>query len=227
MMDIAAERKRSVRMASQQRSAETREALLSSGSSVFAATPFDKARIADVFEPLALTQGAFYFHFDNKHELAAEIVRREHEAIIVVTEAVLAASKDGLLGLRQLAVELGKLIRENITVQAGLRLTAHTPEEFKDYLPESFAIWERTILRFLERASGQGTLIDGLDLKETASYIVATFMGAQQLSFIVSNWADIEDRVRIAATFTVRSIATEEAFRMLDAKSPAEALTRT
>ena len=101
------------------------------------------------------------------------------------------------------------------------------PEQIKDDLPESFAVWERTILRFLERAIGQGTLIDGLDLKETASYIVATFMGAQQLSFIVSNWADIEDRVRIAATFTVRSIATEEAFRMLDAKSPAEALTRT
>jgi AcrR family transcriptional regulator len=213
-------------MASQQRSAETREALLSSGSRVFAGTPFDKARIADVFEPLSLTQGAFYFHFDNKHDLAAEIVRREHEAMIVVTEAVLAASKDGLLGLRQLAVELGKLIRENITVQAGLRLTAHAPEEFKDYLPESFAIWERTILRFLERASGQGTLIDGLNLNEAASYIVATFMGAQQLSFVVSNWADIEDRVRIAATYAVRSIATEEAIRALDAKRPDEALTR-
>jgi AcrR family transcriptional regulator len=202
-------------MGKQQRSEETRKALLISGSHVFASKPFDKARIADILEPLGLTQGAFYFHFDNKHDLALEIIRSEHEAMVRLSNEVLNESADGLIGLVDLSSKLARLVRSDITVQAGLRLTSHAPEEFPEYLGNSFDIWNTTIAKFLLMAQEDGSMRQDIDRTTASSFVVATFMGVQEISAIVSGWVDFEERLRDVSTLAIRAIATEEGYERL------------
>lgn len=199
-------------MGKQQRSEETREALIESGSRLFATTPFDKARIADVLEPLGLTQGAFYFHFENKHDLALEIIRREHAMMVQLSESVLSGADSGLAGLHEVSSMLAALVRSDITVQAGLRLTSHTPEEFPEFLGASFSVWNETIGKFLLRAQAEGDVRSDIDLDAGARFVVATFVGVQEISAIATRWADVEERIWEVSSFAIRGIATDESY---------------
>lgn len=199
-------------MGKQQRSEETREALIESGSRVFATTPFDKARIADVLKPLGLTQGAFYFHFENKHELALEIIRREHAMMVELSEMVLGAAGSGLTGLHEVSTRLAELVRSDVTVQAGLRLTSHTPEEFPEFLGASFTIWNDTIGKFLHRAQSAGEVRSDVDVEAASRFVVATFVGVQEISAIATRWADLDERIREVSSLAIRAIASDEGY---------------
>lgn len=205
-------------MVKQQRSAETREKLLESGAKVFASTPYDKSRIADVIEPIGVTQGAFYFHFDSKHDLALEIIKLEHELMIALSEKVMSTSPDGLAGLRATGLELARLIKRNLTVKAGLRLTSHVPEEFPEYLGRSFDIWEVTVSQFLVHGQQEGTIRTDLDIGSTAKYIIATFVGLQEMSGIETKWRDLPDRIRTQGLLTLRAVAAPDAYAELEAR---------
>lgn len=199
-------------MGKQQRSEETREALVESGSRVFATTAFDKARIADVLEPLGLTQGAFYFHFENKHDLALEVIRREHAMMVELSERVLTSAESGLVGLREVSSRLADLVRSDVTVQAGLRLTSHTPEEFPEFHGASFSIWIETIGRFLRRAETEGQVRPEVDIDAAARFVVATFVGVQEISAISTQWSDLNARIREVSSLAIRGIATDEGY---------------
>ncbi|MDR6200000.1 AcrR family transcriptional regulator [Microbacterium sp. SORGH_AS428] len=207
-------------MGKQQRSEETREALIQSGSRLFATTPFDKARIADVIGPLGLTQGAFYFHFENKHDLALEIIRREHAKMVELSEAVLDAADSGLAGLHEVSSRLAELVRSDIVVQAGLRLTSHTPQEFPEFLGASFAIWNATIEKFLLRGQGEGDVRRDLDVHAAARFVVATFVGVQEISAVATGWADLDERIREVSSLAIRGIATEDGYAAFAASIP-------
>lgn len=202
-------------MGKQQRSEETREALVESGSRVFATTAFAKARIADVLEPLGLTQGAFYFHFENKHDLALEVIRREHAMMVDLSEKVLTSAESGLVGLREVSSRLAYLVRSDVTVQAGLRLTSHTPEEFPEFLGASFSIWIETIGRFLRRAKTEGQVRAEVDIDAAARFVVATFVGVQEISAISTQWSDLNARIREVSSLAIRGIATDEGYANL------------
>ncbi|OWP20998.1 hypothetical protein CBF90_13825 [Microbacterium sp. AISO3] len=204
-------------MGKQQRSGETREALLESGSRVFATIPFDKARIADVIEPLGVTQGAFYFHFENKHELALEIIRREHAMMVDLSERVLSSAGGGLAGLHEVSTGLAELVRADVTVQAGLRLTSHTPEEFPEFLGASFTMWNDAIGKFLLRAQGAGEVRSDVEIEAASRFVVATFVGVQEISAIATRWADLDERIREVSSLAIRGIATDEGYEAFTA----------
>ncbi|WP_454167858.1 ScbR family autoregulator-binding transcription factor [Microbacterium lacticum] len=210
-------------MGKQQRSEETREALIASGSRVFATTPFDKARIADILEPLGLTQGAFYFHFENKHELALEVIRREHAMMVELSEKILSEANSDLAGLHEVAARLAELVRSDMTVQAGLRLTSHTPEEFPEFLGASFSIWNDAIAKFLRRAQAEGEVRPDLNLDAAARFVVATFVGVQEISAITTRWSDLEERIREVSSLAIRGISTDEGYAVLVASTAATA----
>lgn len=199
-------------MGKQQRSEDTRQALIESGSRVFATTPFDKARIADVLQPIGLTQGAFYFHFENKHALALEVIRREHAMMVDLSEKVLSATDSGLAGLYEVSVRLAELVRSDITVQAGLRLTSHSPEQFPEFLGVSFSIWYETIGKFLRRAQAEREIRADVDIDIAAQFVVATFVGAQEISAIAAQWSDLDERIRGVGALAIRGIATDEGY---------------
>ncbi|WP_217181059.1 TetR family transcriptional regulator [Streptomyces sp. AC495_CC817] len=201
-------------MAKQQRSEETRQALIASGARVFAKTPFDKARIADVLEPLGLTQGAFYFHFANKHELALEIIKTELSLMVELAEQGASSAPDPLTGLHGMSLALARLVQTDVRVQAGLRLTAHSPGEFPEFLGASFGVWESTISRSLEGAQADGLVSRDLDLGAAARFIVATFVGVQEISAISADWTDLEARIDEVAALSIRAIATDAGMKL-------------
>jgi AcrR family transcriptional regulator len=196
-------------MAKQQRSEETRFALVQSAAKVFAVTPYDKARVADIIEPLGLTQGAFYFHFGNKRDLALEVIRREHHLIVQMTEKVQETAPDGLSGSRLLGQELAKLVRKDRLVQAGLRLTSQTPDEFPEFVGTSTRVWQDALTRFLQDAQHQGTVRSNVSVDAASRFVVATFLGVQEMSAITTKWRDLEERMAESGVLALHAIATE------------------
>lgn len=195
-------------MRQQQRREETRRALVESGSRVFASTPFDKARIADVIDPLGVTQGAFYFHFTNKHELALEIIR---DALLLLEAASQRAtgSADGVLaGLNALGDLFSETLQEHLIVRAGIRLMEASSEDFPEF-PDSWVTpWLKVARSLCEGLEGRDMLHPALDPERAAAFVVAALIGSYRIA-VMGRSGKVNARVGEATRLAVGAVTVD------------------
>ena len=69
-------------MVTQARAHATRESIVRGAGQVFSDASYSSAKLGDVIAAAGVTQGALYFHFDSKRDLALEVIRRQHAASV-------------------------------------------------------------------------------------------------------------------------------------------------
>lgn len=182
-------------MARQQRAIETRESIVVAAARVFAEGGYRASTLSDVTREAQVTQGAIYFHFGSKRELAAEIIRRQHETSLAAGEQQLKESESGAEGMVALSATLAEQIVRNPIVQAGLRLSTESVDDLADVAAVPYLDWIATCRQFLERAADGGELRAGLDLDAAAEVVISSFTGVQFVAAAVANGADLIERL--------------------------------
>lgn len=182
-------------MTKQQRSAQTRETVVLAAARLFARRGYRGTTLNDIALAAHATQGAVYFHFSSKQDLAAEVIRREHETSIRVGLRCLAGEPAGLSSLVMLSGEIAKSIMTDPVAQAGMRLSTESVAELADSSRTPYLDWLDTCRRFLHLAAELGETRDGLDLDAAGQLVVDAFTGAQTISTALTGGADLLDRL--------------------------------
>lgn len=179
----------------QQRAIATRDALVLSASRVFAAAGYRAATLSQISADAEVTQGALYFHFRSKQDLAAEVIRRQHQLSIAVGASCLQSSTSGIEGMVLLSGALATQIQSNPIVQAGLRLSTESAADLADASVTPYVEWISTSRLFIEKAAAQQELVGGLDVDMAAEVIISSFSGTQFVSVALSGGTDLIDRL--------------------------------
>ncbi|TPW77870.1 ScbR family autoregulator-binding transcription factor [Schumannella soli] len=177
-------------MPKQARAIATRETIVDAAAEVFAERSFASATLADVIARAGVTQGSLYFHFASKHELAAHLIREQHARSIA-----LPAGVDGARAMIEVSLALARQIQSDRIVQAGLRLSTESLEQFPELVAHPYEAWAEASAALIERAIELGELAPDLDPAAAGRVLRSSFTGIQVASRVTADWVDLVDRL--------------------------------
>ncbi|KAA0959848.1 TetR/AcrR family transcriptional regulator [Microbacterium sp. ANT_H45B] len=180
----------------QQRSIDTREAILSGAARVFARVTYAESRYRDVALESGASEGALYFHFRSKADLARAVLAEQQErmtAVLVETEAEPGTGLDILL---RLMVNLGNLIARDEIVQAGIRLAGQPSTEVTAEVSEPYVEWVRIARALIARGVEDQSIRSDADVAVYAEFFNTVFVGSQVLSGLEDHWASLPSRIK-------------------------------
>lgn len=187
----------------QERAVRTRERVLASAAAAFAAKGYPAVTILDVAQSAGLTKGAVYFHYENKDALAVAVTELFNRRIAEIARAVEDLGLPPVSAVAELLIRTAVAFRDETALQAGARLQlerqligAQIPLPYEGYtdLITSWLAKEGPAARPGTAGPGSPTTL--------ATVLVSAFFGAQHISWVLNNRADLAERT-IAVVRTI------------------------
>jgi AcrR family transcriptional regulator len=174
----------------QERAERTRTAILDAAAEVIEERGFAGASLSDILMRAGVTKGALYFHFSSKDELAHALITEQFR----VEQPFTDLKKVGLQTAIDLCHGMAHGLLTDVRVRASVRLVVETGS-FSSPTPEAYTRWIEVVAQYLAAAKERGDLRQELDPDRVAHWVVATFLGIQIQSQVLTGRADIHDRV--------------------------------
>ncbi|MFF8381474.1 ScbR family autoregulator-binding transcription factor [Streptomyces sp. NPDC015661] len=166
-------------MTKQERSVRTRDALIRSAAGEFDRHGYTLATLSAISAGAGVSPGALHFHFENKAAVADAV---EHEACTALRRTariVYGHRSNALQNLTDTSHALARLLREDIVVRAGFRLSCSDDSRTELNLRQE---WQSCVQQRLAEAADEGLLAPGLGRRQDlARTIVAATIGLQAL----------------------------------------------
>lgn len=194
----------------QARATQTRAQVVAAAAELFAERGFSRTSIADVAERVGMTKGAVYFHFRDKEDMAAEVVRELYERWQSMVSETRAANLPPLQTVRALLDLASHTFFDDDVVKAGARLQAERSLT-NSTLPEPYVEWISTVSTLLAQARGAGQLRAGVDPESAAYALVSAFFGVQHISDVLNRRADLPRRWADMSELIFPSIVADQA----------------
>ncbi|MCX5388091.1 ScbR family autoregulator-binding transcription factor [Streptomyces sp. NBC_00083] len=194
----------------QERAVRTRGLILDAAARAFADKGYPATTILDVAELMGATKGAVYFHFANKGALAAAVTEEFYVRLRASAQQVTDQALPPLATLAELLVRTGVLFRDDEVIRAGARLQIEQSLIETD-LPAPFVGYTETVTGLLRAAHAEGALPGGHDPEAVGRVLVSAFFGAQHMSWVMNDRADIAERVREILSVVLPGAADAEA----------------
>jgi AcrR family transcriptional regulator len=177
----------------QERAIRTRGVILDAAAAAFAEEGFPNVTIKNIADRAEMTKGAVYFHFANKEALAVAVAEHFYRRL----RAVVAPSLDGCTpdAVREVLLRVAAAFRDDHVIQAGARLQIERAY-IKAELPTPYVDFTDRITEILRRCQDAGTLPASGDPETLARVLRSALFGAQHISWVTSERADIVERVR-------------------------------
>lgn len=179
----------------QARAVRTREQVLAAAATAFADKGFPAVTIVDIAELTGVTKGAVYFHYANKEALAVAVTEKFYRQLPTVALDVDALDVPPLEAVAELLLRTAVAFRDDKVIQAGARLQIERSLIGAE-LPTPYVDYTRLITHYLTRAQSAGDLPDATDPATLAQVLVSAFFGAQHISWILNDRADLYERTR-------------------------------
>ncbi|MEV5843783.1 ScbR family autoregulator-binding transcription factor [Streptomyces sp. NPDC048179] len=177
----------------QDRSARTRQLVLTAASELFAEHGFRHTSVKDVADRVEMTKGAVYFHYPTKEALAVAVVEEHYARWPALLEQVVTEGHGPLGTAARLLERAAVAFRDDVVVQAGARLQIERPQIDAE-LPTPYLDWTELLESLLLAAAASGELRDGVDPRAAARVLVSAFFGAQHISDVLHGRTDVADR---------------------------------
>ncbi|WP_433544661.1 ScbR family autoregulator-binding transcription factor [Streptomyces sp. CA-294286] len=202
-------------MAQQERAIRTRRAILVAAAEVFDEVGYEAATISGILKRAGVTKGALYFHFTSKEELAQGVLAEQVRAMPAVPaqELMLQQAVDEAL----LLAHLLKKDTGNPIVRGSVRLTTDhgTAQDGLDRRAPMQG-WMDHSTEVFGAAQRAGEILPHVDLQSFAKLSVGAFTGVQVLSNIMTERADMVERVADLYTCLLAAIAVPSVLVRLD-----------
>lgn len=182
-------------MAKQARSLITRETILLAAGSVFSELSYPAATLGDVVAKAGVTQGSLYFHFDSKHQLASEVIQRQHETALEAISTIVPRTR-AIESLVRVSITIAEQIVTDPIVRGGMRLSTETPELFPGVARRPYQDWIETCTELLTVAVAEGDVDPDRDVVALGRFVMSAYTGVQVVSQALTGWADLYDRLR-------------------------------
>ncbi|GAA4306131.1 ScbR family autoregulator-binding transcription factor [Streptomyces venetus] len=172
-------------MTKQDRAVRTRLALIRSAAEHFESRGYVRASLAEISAGAGVSSGALHFHFVNKAAVAEAV---EHVAARALRRAA-SRSRGGdgcaLQRLVDVTHHVGRLLRADVVVRAGLRLNAEAATgRVRDLRRE----WRECVQELLAEAERKGELAAGVPPHRTIAVVLAATTGLEVLSRDDHGW---------------------------------------
>lgn len=178
----------------QRRSVDTTSAILEGAARVFSRVPYAAARLADVCRESGISQGSLYFHFGNKADIAAAVLRAQDERMASVVPRVRASGGNGLGRLIEVNVALAELISSDRIVQAGIKLGMQAGLD--DVARGPYFEWVEVAVGLISDGIDDGSISRSVDVRRAAEFVTKLFIGTLVLSELEDSWASFPVRIR-------------------------------
>ena len=179
----------------QERAVRTRAQILSAAAKAFADKGYPAVTMLDIAELAGVTKGAVYFHFANKESVAAAVAEQFYERLPKLADEVEALGLDPLETIRELLIRTAVMFRDDEVAQAGARLQIEK-SLIGVPLPLPFVGSTDLLIELLVRAKGPEDALPGGTKPDAVARVLATgFFGLQHVSWILTDRADIVERV--------------------------------
>ncbi|WP_247041151.1 ScbR family autoregulator-binding transcription factor [Arthrobacter rhizosphaerae] len=178
----------------QERARVTKGSILAGAAAVFEEVGYGSASLSAVAERAGVTKGALYFHFCSKGDLALAVIQAQHALVTEDARRAALSGRDALSIMIMICGSLGRqLVREPV-VRAGVRLTLEA-SAFGQQVTEPYHDWIRTMESLTRQGQAKGEIKELVDAAAFARYLVASFTGVQMLSTILTERADVLERI--------------------------------
>ncbi|GAA1402766.1 ScbR family autoregulator-binding transcription factor [Kitasatospora putterlickiae] len=166
----------------------TRETILRAAAQIFDEYGFSGSSVSKIINRAGTTQGAMYFHFKSKEDLAKAVIDEQ------ASDLNLPEQPDGLRQLIRVNLYLADELQENVLLRAGVTLAVEQGQlGLRDFSP--YEMWAEQFRAELEAARRAGELLDGVALEELAQVLVAAYTGSQIMSHLRTGRADLPERI--------------------------------
>ncbi|WP_037967986.1 ScbR family autoregulator-binding transcription factor [Streptomyces sp. SS] len=173
-------------MTKQERAARTRDALIRSAAGEFDRRGYDLATLSAISSGAGVSPGALHFHFENK---AAVAVAVEYEAAARLRRTArfeYRRPSDALRNLADTTHALARLLREDVVVRAGFRLSCANDLRTELNLRQE---WQSCVQQRLAEAADEGLLAFGPERQQDlARTVVAATVGLEALGRDNDEW---------------------------------------
>ena len=177
---------------------ETQQALLVAAGEVFSRLAYSEARLKDISEAAGISQGALYFHFGNKEDVAQAVLEAQQERMRAVLDDVTGRSGTALQRMLMLFEGLGRLVSSDQLVQAGIHLSMQPGTGLDAPASAPYKNWVAVASVIIQEGIVDGSMSPNLDANAAAELVNELFVGAQTLAGIEDRWESLSRRVAAA-----------------------------
>ncbi|MCT4356213.1 TetR/AcrR family transcriptional regulator [Streptomyces sp. Je 1-79] len=171
----------------------TIELLLTSAAEQFAEHGFAKASLADISKAAGVTKGALFFHFPTKAELADAVQLRGMEPLEQAVSQRRASETSRLQVIVDMTHALHRLLREDVFLRAGVRITRERPDSDRDAGSRNvYLIWFAHLWQLVDEARKCGELPAGRSLS-IRTVVAAAVCGVETLVWTGTAQPDVEE----------------------------------
>ncbi|MEU6120238.1 ScbR family autoregulator-binding transcription factor [Streptomyces sp. NPDC047117] len=174
----------------QDRAIRTRGVILRAAAQVFDEYGLAGSSISKIMTAAGTTQGAMYFHFKSKENLARAVINEQ------AADLALPEQPEGLAQLIELTFFLARQMQSNVLFRAGVTLAVEQGQVgLRDFSP--YDMWADLFRGELEAARGKGDLRDEVEVADVAQLLVAAYTGSQVMSNLLTgpDRADLPERI--------------------------------
>ncbi|MFB7472968.1 ScbR family autoregulator-binding transcription factor [Kitasatospora sp. NPDC056184] len=174
--------------AQQERAVRTRATILRAAAQIFDEYGFSGSSVSKIINLAGTTQGAMYFHFRSKEDLAKAVIDEQ------ASDLDLPEQPSGLRQLVRTTLYLADELQGNVLLRAGVTLAVEQGQlGLRDFSP--YEMWAGRFRAELEAARRAGELLDDVVVEEFAQVLVAAYTGAQIMSHLRTGRADLPGRI--------------------------------
>lgn len=186
----------------QDRAVRTRGQILQAAAQAFAAHGFPDVILQAIADRAGVTKGAVYFHFANKEALAVAVTKQFYVRLGgVVHSAMTAGDPASPATILNILTTVARAFRDDTLIQAGARLQIERAY-IKADLPVPYAEFTTLLTGLLVQCKDAGTISHTSDPAALARVLRSALFGAQHISWIQEDRADVVERVQeIAEAF--------------------------
>lgn len=142
-------------MTKQERATRTRDALIRSAAREFDQHGYAPARLSVISTGAGVSPGALHFHFENKAAVAAAVEAEAAAALRRTARTVHREASNALQSLADTTHALAGLLREDVVVRAGFRLSCSNVRRTDLNLRQE---WQSCVQQRLAEAADEGVL---------------------------------------------------------------------
>lgn len=164
-------------MVRQARAAETRRDILAAAVELFAEHGYGGTNLNQIIRRARVTQGAFYYHFASKDEVAFAIIDEVAEGTAALRTAFLGTPHAGLGKVIEMTFQLGRLLAENRSYWVAAYLE-HTMARHSQTGSQDAAERIEAFVADVAAALRPGEIRDGLAVEDAARTMVSVIYGA-------------------------------------------------
>lgn len=176
----------------QHRAVATQEAVIEGAAAVFDRIGYGNASLSMIAESSGISQGAMYFHFKSKEQIALAVVHAQHARSLPLFDTAANPDAPAFEQLVRISYGMARQLLDDVVVRAGVRLALETGA-LSEPAAGFYEDWVQSTAVLLKRALDSGELVSRTNAEWLGRTLIGFFTGVQMVSQATTDRENLMD----------------------------------